>query len=81
MIYYSEQQGKNNLNGGGDGQEGQKESSGESTPIATKTVSKKSWGIIPEDFTLDAEKKNIPLLLIEVNKVQQILTQIWLQWD
>lgn len=57
MIYYSEQQGKNNLNGGGDGQEGQKESSGESTPIATKTVSKKSWGIIPEDFTLDAEKE------------------------
>lgn len=34
------------------------------------------------DFTLKAGKKKIiPLLLIEVNKVQQILTQIWLQWD
>lgn len=51
-------------------------------PFATKTVSKKSWGFIPEDFILKAEeKKIIPLLLIEVNKVQQILTQIWLPWD
>lgn len=36
---------------------------------------------MPGDFTLKAGKKIIPLLLIEVNKVQQILTQIWLQWD